>query len=347
MLRIAAGVLCVLTGCATPAVAPGAGAGPALQRHDYHRVIMGSPCRLVAWAPDAAAADEGARAAFARLGQVDEALSDWMRASEVRRLPSRAGTPVAIGPDLRAALAASMDFSRDSGGAFDVTVGPLTKLWRAARAAGTPPPASDVAAARVRVGWQHVRLDAAGYAADTDGVELDFGGIGQGFGADAALEALRAAGIACAMVDLSGDVAAMGTPPGSEGWRIALDDGGAAGGAPTLLLADAAVTTSGDRFQHLDIAAPDGTSRRASHILDPRTGQPIATRTSVTVVARRATDADALATALSVLGPDGSAALLARHPDAAARWAHERPDGTIEVRTTPNWPGPARLAPGR
>jgi thiamine biosynthesis lipoprotein len=84
-----------------------------------------------------------------------------------------------------------------------------------------------------------------------------------------------------------------------------------------------------------------------SHILDPRTGEPIATRTSVTVIARRATDADALATALSVLGPDGSAELLARHPDAAARWAHERPDGSIEVRTTPNWPGPARLAPGR
>jgi thiamine biosynthesis lipoprotein len=195
-----------------------------------------------------------------------------------------------------------------------------------------------------------VRLDAAGYAVDIDGVQLDFGGIGQGYGADAALQALREAGIACAMVDLSGDVAAIGTPPGSDGWRIALDDGGAAvgaGSAPTLVLADAAVTTSGDRFQHLDVAAPDGRVRRMSHILDPRTGEPIATRTSVTVIARRATDADALATALSVLGPDGSAELLARHPDAAARWAHERPDGSIEVRTTPNWPGPARLAPGR
>ncbi len=347
MRRVAAVVLGVLAGCASPAAVPGVPAARAEERHDYHRVIMGSPCDLVVWAPDAATADAGARAAFARLGQVDEALSDWMRASEVRRLPARAGTPVAIGPDLRAALAASLEVSRASGGAFDVTVGPLTKLWRAARATGTPPATADVDAARARVGWQHVRLDAAVYAADIDGVELDFGGIGQGYGADAALRALRAAGIACAMVDLSGDVAAMGTPPGSEGWRVALDDGGATGGAPTLLLTDAAATTSGDRFQHLDIAAPDGTSRRASHILDPRTGEPIATRTSVTVVAHRATDADALATALSVLGPDGSAALLARHPDAAARWAHERPDGTTEVRTTPNWPGPARLAPER
>jgi thiamine biosynthesis lipoprotein len=339
MRRLVALLLCVIAGCSAPA-----------ERHDYHRVIMGSPCDLVLWAPDQASADAAARAAFARLGQVDEALSDWMRASEVRRLPARAGACASVGPDLRAALAAALAHSRDSDGAFDVTVGPLTQLWRAARAAGAPPAAADVAAARARVGWRHVRLDAAGYAADIDGVQLDFGGIGQGYGADAALQALREAGIACAMVDLSGDVAAIGTPPGSDGWRIALDDGGAAAGAgsaPTLVLADAAVTTSGDRFQHLDVAAPDGRVRRMSHILDPRTGEPIATRSSVTVIARRATDADALATALSVLGPDGSTELLARHPDAAARWAHERPDGSIEVRTTPNWPGPARLAPGR
>ena len=350
MRTSAAAALCVLAGCAAPAARPvdaGAATVPpaAAGRHDYHRVIMGSPCDLVVWAPDEASADAAARAAFARLGQVDEALSDWMRASEVRRLPARAVAPVRVGTDLRAALEASLAMSRASDGAFDVTVGPLTKLWRAAQAAGTPPAPADVAAARARVGWRHVRLDAAGYATDIDGVELDFGGIGQGYGADAALQALRAAGVTCAMVDLSGDVAAMGMPPGSEGWRVTLDDGGAAGGAPALLLADAAVTTSGDRFQHLDVAAPDGTVRRESHILDPRTGEPLATRTSVTVVARRAVDADALATALSVLGPDGSAALLAQHPDAAARWAHERPDGTFDVRTTPNWPGPARTAP--
>ena len=105
MRRVAAVVLGVLAGCASPAAVPGVPAARAEERHDYHRVIMGSPCDLVVWAPDAATADAGARAAFARLGQVDEALSDWMRASEVRRLPARAGTPVAIGPDLRAAQA--------------------------------------------------------------------------------------------------------------------------------------------------------------------------------------------------------------------------------------------------
>jgi len=203
-----------------------------------------------------------------------------------------------------------------------------------------------IAAARARCGWTHVSFDAATatYAADIDGLELDFGGIGQGYGADAALAAIRDAGVARALVDLSGDVGTMGTPADRPAWRVEIDDGDGDGRPDALLLADAAITTSGDRFQHLDVVQPDGSIRRESHLLDPRTGRPLEHRTSVTVVARCATDADSLTKPLSVLGPEGSAALLAAHPDAAARWARERPDGRIEVRTTPNWPGLARRA---
>ncbi len=303
---------------------------------------MGAPCTIVLYAADEAAADAAARAAFARLAQIEEALSDWMPASEVRRLPTRSGVRTELGADLAAALGESLAYARESGGAFDPTLGALTKLWRAARSGGSPPDTAAVQAARARTGWELLVLDAAARTLSLrrDGVELDFGGIGQGFGADAALQALEGAGVASALVDLSGDIAVSAAPPGRSAWRVEVDDGGT---ALALELANAAVTTSGDRFQHLDAEAA-GATVRYSHILDPRTGMPLTTRTSVTVIARRAVDADALATALCVLGPRAGEALLAAHPDAAARWVTELPGAPRSQEQSARWDAVARIS---
>ncbi|MFO0963364.1 MAG: FAD:protein FMN transferase [Phycisphaerales bacterium] len=352
-MALLAGAL--LAGCgaagkagANGAGAPGAGAPqaaaattaatPALQRFEYRRIVMGADCNLVLYAPDQERADAAARAAFARLAQIEEALSDWMPASETRRLPATAGTTVRVGPDLANALAISLAFARDSGGAFDPTVGPLTALSRAARKRGTPPTPQEWAQARARCGWEGVAYDpAAGtLTMRRDGVALDFGAIGQGLGADAALRVLAQQGIASALVDMSGDIVVSAPPPGHDAWHVSVDDG--EGRPPIdLALAHAAVTTSGDRFQHTDTPGADGTVVRRSHIFDPRTGEALTTRTAVTVLARTATDADALATALCVLGPEGAAPLLARHPDACARWLQERPGAAPVERTTANW----------
>jgi len=284
------------------------------------------------------ASEQAAQAAFARMGEMEEALSDWMPASEVRRLPLTAGASTPVGPDLAAALEASLRWNALTDGAFDPTVGALTKLWRGARSAGQVPSAADAAAARARCGARHVRFDPKGrtYAAGVDGLELDFGGIGQGMAADAALAVLCARGITSALVDLSGDIAVGDAPPGRDAWRVELDDPW----HTVLLLENAAVTTSGDRFQHLDVATGAAQPARLSHIIDPATGEPLQNRVEVTAVARTATDADALATSLCVMGPERGRALLERMPNASARWRMEGEGDAVTTSRT--WPRPAR-----
>jgi thiamine biosynthesis lipoprotein len=280
---------------------------------------MGAECRILV-AADEATADRAAEAAFARLAEVEQALSDWMAGSEVRRLPQRAGEFTTVSPDLAAAIASSLAWSERTDGAFDATLGALTGAWRAARRAGTPLDPAEARALLERCGWRKVRFDprTRRYSPAVDGLRLDFGAIGQGIGADAAMTAIRAEGVRSALVDLSGDILAGSPPPGRSSWRVISGDDGAS----TLFLRNEAVTTSGDRAQHLDAGGV-----RLSHVLDPATGWPVTTRVQVTARAPTATDADALATALCVLGPERGRALLRRlGPDYSARWSW--PDGT-------------------
>ena len=344
--------LSMLVGCAgsaadraaPPLPAAAATAGPDArpgEPFEFRRIVMGAPSRLVLYARDPDEADAAASAAFARLGEIEEALSDWMPASEVRQLPTTAGARAHCGPDLAFALSESLRFNRESEGAFDPTLGALTKCWRAARRAGGVPAPEAIAACRARCGAAHVRFDAATatYSADVDCLELDFGGIGQGIGADAALAVIRAHGVPRALVDLSGDIAVGDPPPGHDGWRIELDDPW----HTVLHLANGGLTTSGDRFQHLDAAAPGGGTARLSHIIDPATGQPLTTRTEVVAIAPTCIEADAWATALSVAGPERGSALLRRFPRISARWHMETAGDP--VRTSDRWPAPA--TPGR
>ena len=307
------------------------------QQFEFSRVVMGAPCRVVFYAPHEEAANQSARAVFERLGRIEEALSDWMPASETRQLPSASGVSVTVGPDLANALSVSLNYARMTGGAFDPTVGALTKRWRAARSDSPLPDAAELQALRARCGWQQVQCDAAThtYTALVPGLELDFGGIGQGIGADAALAVLRERGITRALIDLSGDIAVSDPPPGRSGWKIDLDDPW----HTQLELANAAVTTSGDRFQHMDVATDSGTTTRGSHIIDPATGEPLTTRVEVVVVARTAVEADALATALSVMGPERGRALLSTLPSTSARWRYETERNPVV--TSAGWPTPA------
>ncbi len=309
----------------------------AAKQFEFSRLVMGAPCRIVFYARSEESANESARAVFERLARIEEALSDWMPASETRQLPSLAGVKATVGPDLAAAISASLAYARMTDGAFDPTVGALTKRWRAARRDGRIPDATELQTLRARCGWQQVQFDEVThtYAARVPGLELDFGGIGQGMGADAALAVLRERGVASALIDLSGDIAVSDAPPGRTGWNIDLDDPW----HTTLELANAAVTTSGDRFQHMDVATSGSKTTRRSHIIDPTTGEPLTTRVEVVVVARTGIEADALATALSVMGPERGRALLAKLQTTSARWHYET-EGDPVV-TSEGWPTPA------
>ncbi len=272
---------------------------------------MGVQARIVLWTASDARAERAAAAAFERLAVVERALSDWLVDGELARLEEHAGgDPFAVSADLWACLERSLEIARATDGAFDPTLGPLTRLWREARRTGVAPSAAAIEEARARTGWQHVELDRAAHTVRLalTGMQLDFGGIGKGFGADRALETLRAHGIECALVGLAGDHALGAAPPQERGWTIQ------AGSEQRMLaLSYCGVSTSGDLEQHLDLEG-----ERTSHILDPKTGLGVVGRPQVTVVAGDAATADALATAISVVGPYGANAVLGQFPGARA-----------------------------
>jgi thiamine biosynthesis lipoprotein len=229
---------------------------------------------------------------------------------------------VAVSEDFYPLLQASRAIARASDGAFDVTAGPLTVLWRSARRHADVPGDDQIAAALAKVGDAKIVLDEAQRTVllRVPGMQLDFGGIAKGFAADEAAAVLSRRGIGRALVAAGGDIVATDAPPGQEGWHVAVaglgtDEAGSIG------LRHQAVSTSGDAEQFLEVK---GT--RYSHILDPRTGHALTGRSSVTVVARDGTTSDSLATAVSVLGPDAGMRLVDRTPGAAARMI--RDDGS-------------------
>lgn len=293
-----------LAACAAP-VHP----DTALVRHEYRQVRMGVQARIVLWTEDPARAELAARAAFARLDEVERALSDWLVDGELAALEACAGgEPVAVSADLGVCLERSLELARATDGAFDPTLGPLTRLWREARRTGVAPSAAAIEEARTRVGWGHVELDAPARTVclARAGMQLDFGAIGKGYGADRALLTLREHRIERALVGLAGDHALGAPPPGERGWTILVGSN-----ERKLTLAYCGVSASGDAEQFLDI---DGV--RFSHVLDPRTGSGVVGRPQVAVVAGDAATADALATALCVVGPAGFGAILGQFPGA-------------------------------
>jgi thiamine biosynthesis lipoprotein len=305
MLALAPGL-----GCA----AGGESRAPRWERQEYRQVCMGVQARIVLWAREGEDGASAARAAFARLAQVERALSDWLVDGEVARLEASAGQgPVAASADLFDCLARARALAEASGGAFDPTVGALTRLWREARAGGVAPDAAALEAARATVGWRDVRLDASARTVELAraGTRLDFGGIGKGFGADAALATLAEHGVERAMVALAGDLALGAPPPQAAGWRIEAPEVGL-----VLELSCCGVSTSGDREQAFEL---DGV--RHSHLLDPATGVGVAGRPAVTVVAPDATTADGLASALEIVGPERDGALRAAFPAARLWWS--------------------------
>lgn len=311
---------------AQPAPAAARGAEP-LARHEFSQPHMGTTFRLVLFASSSERAARAAAAAFARVAELDAALSDYRPDGELMALCRRAGgPPVAVGPDLFRVLLAAQEWARRSDGAFDVTVGPAVQLWRRARRIGEMPAAAALEAARSLVGHDKVALDGSARTVRlaAEGMRLDLGGIAKGFAADEAQAVLRAHGITRALVAAGGDVVVSGPPPDRPGWsvEIALPAPLHDPAAPPLELRDAAVSTSGDAEQFVTIEGV-----RYSHIVDPRTGMALTGRSGATVIAPTGTASDALATTASVLGVNEALALVEATPGAAACLAREGPAG--------------------
>ena len=279
---------------------------------------MGTRFRVSFYAANSKIASQAMRRAFQRIRQLDNTLSIYIKGSELNQLCDTCphARPVHIGQDLWNVLVYSEQLAKQSQGAFDVTVGPLTKLWRRARRRKQLPDPLLLEKARRSVGYRHVRLLTKSRSVQLlqQGMQLDLGGIAKGYAADAALRELTDLGITRASVDAGGDLALADAPPNQSGWRVVIDSLDADRLPEAVLnLTNVSVATSGDKWQFVEIGGI-----RYSHIIDPRTGIGVASRISSTVIAKDCMTADGLASALSVMGAETGMRLVEGTDDASA-----------------------------
>lgn len=318
-------------GATRPAAPPAAGE---LARFAFESKHMGTTFRVVLYAADQAKAKRAADAAFARVAALDEAMSDYKKDSELMRLcrafAKSVGEPVPVSEDLFFVLAKAEELSKASDGAFDVTVGPVVQLWRHARRTQQLPDKDELAAALAKVGYRKVQLDPHKRTVKllTAGMQLDLGGIAKGYAADEALKLLREKfGVTRALVAASGDIACGEPPPDKDAWTVDIAPI-AKGQAPRrLLLKNAAVSTSGDLEQFVEINGV-----RYSHIVDPRTGLGLTGRRSVTVIAGKGITADSMTKAVMLMPPEKAMALVRATEGAAAYIAIVGKDEQVETR---------------
>lgn len=326
-------LLACLAGCETPspstrptvpanAASQPAASHPSLERFVFERPEMGTLFRIVLFAPDARAAQAAAEAAWGRIEQLNHTLSDYDPNSELSRLCSRTDVGpmtegVPVGDDLWTVVSTAVEASRLSDGAFDITVGPLTRIQRAMRKTGQMPTGEQLEAAKSCVGWRYIKLGPARHTIQLlhRGMRLDVGGIAKGYTSAQVLKTLRARGVNRALCGAAGDIAAGDPPPGRADWIVGIQSlADPAKIAGHVKLHNYAVSTSGDTYRGADV---EGT--RFSHIVDPRTGLGITRDIGVTALAPDGITADWITKPISILGPERGIEIVERIAGAAAR----------------------------
>jgi thiamine biosynthesis lipoprotein len=291
---------------------------------------MGTTLRVGVYAPSRADGIVAIEAALKAVQLTDGLLSTWRDDSELARLNrTPPGQTAAVSPALAAVLAEVARWSRASGGAFDPAIGALVDAWDT-RGRGRVPTADALARARERSGPGAVELsaDARTWRRTVDGAWLDSGGFGKGAALAAARDSLAAHGMRSGLLDFGGQVLAIGGDSSAAAWAVPVaSPARRLEPVARLALRDRSASTSAQSERFVEVEG-----RRYGHIFDPRTGRPVPAWGSVTVVARDPLLADILSTALLVLGPD-----------AALRWARERPEIGVLVledrggRMRPRW----------
>ncbi len=271
---------------------------------------MGTLFSITLYAEDALTANAAAEAAFREVAKLDRMMTDYDPNSELMQLCLRpVGEPTPVSPELFELLQESLRVSRETHGAFDITIGPLVRAWRAARQSKVLPNEHELAELRRAVGYQHLRLDARTHSVTllVPNMKLDLGGIAKGYAADKALAVMRGRGITRALVAASGDIAIGDAPPGKPGWKVGIQsmDGAPNELARTVLLHNAGVSTSGDTEQNVEINGV-----RYSHIIDPITGLGMTNHIQTTIIGPNATITDGLDTPTAIMGVQRGLALI-------------------------------------
>jgi thiamine biosynthesis lipoprotein len=276
--------------------------GGNLVRAEGSADTMGSVFSVVAWGEDQGHLESAIAAALDEARRLDEMLSNYKPSSELSEVNRRAAKgPVGVSDELFRLLETCDEYSRASEGTFDITVGPLMKVWGFYRGSGHFPHRAEILGALGHVGYQKMVLDAASRTVrfTEDGVELDPGGVGKGYAVDRMVEILKESGIKSALVSAgSSSIFALGAPPGEPGWKVAIKDPrDTTKSAATVTLRDQSLSTSGN-YEKFFVAE----GKVWSHIMDPRTGYPAMGTLSVSLITPQTIDSEIWAKPYYILG---------------------------------------------
>ncbi|MEO8369200.1 MAG: FAD:protein FMN transferase [Candidatus Solibacter sp.] len=254
---------------------------------------MGSTYSIALYGSDRVRMEAAIDAAFDEVRRLDELLSNYLPGSQWSEVNQNAAVkPVKVSPELFQVLSACVEFSRESEGAFDITVGPLMKVWGFYKGTGHLPHKPEIAAALAKVGYRHIVLDKAAQTVrfDRPGVEMDPGGIGKGLAVDRMVEVLKQNGFRTALIAGSGSsIYGMGAPPDEpRGWPVKIKDPWDNRKTQAeVFLKDSSMSTSGsyEKFFRAE-------GKIYAHIMDPRTGYPAQGSVSVSVISPRTIDSE-------------------------------------------------------
>lgn len=272
----------------------------AQKKYEFSHQQMGTQIGLIFYAPENVDAEAVAKSVFQRIDDLNATLSNYIANSELNNLGKSTNIEVGVSHDLFHILKMSVVYAKNTDGAFDITLGPLINLWKAALKQGRLPTEEEIASALERTGYRNIEFPTdRSVILHKTGMQLDLGGIGKGFAADEAIKVLQENGINAALVDMGGDITVSGPPPHKEYWVLGFGYFNEGGDEVfnKIKLRNQAIATSGDLYQYTLI---DG--KRYSHIIDPKSGRALSNRIQVTTMAPNGTIADAYASALSVLG---------------------------------------------
>jgi thiamine biosynthesis lipoprotein len=289
---------------------------------------MGTEAGIIAVADSRSTAQKAIADALISLRQIELLASSHLEDSEIAKVNALAfREPVKVSEPIFEILQRAVYYGKLTNGAFDITVGPLIDIWKAAADTNIVPEPNQFQKALAEVGYGKIYLDPNNKTVrfGVEGMKLDLGGIAKGYAIDRAIDAIKQAGAEGGMVDVGGDIRCFGTPAdGKKHWLIGLQDPDLSKKEQNLLvlkLDDAAVATSGDYRRFVLVG-----NERHSHIIDTHTGQSAAKLSSVTVITEKAVDADALATAVSVLGLEDGLKLIDSLADTEAIIISPAPD---------------------
>ncbi|RFS13389.1 FAD:protein FMN transferase [Emticicia sp. C21] len=271
-------------------------------RFEFSHPQMGTMFRIVFYAPDSAKALAATQKAFIRLDTLNMILSDYREDSEINRLCRTSGTGqyVKVSDDLWKITQESIKGARLTESNFDITIGPMTQLWRRMKRQKQLPSDTQIAEARAKIGMENIVIDNKNQAImlKKQGMRIDFGGIGKGYAEDEMMKILQADGITSAMIEAGGNIVISNAPPQEKGWKVIITN-------KDYYLKNCGISTSGDMYQFVEI---DG--RKYSHIIDPKKGIGGTELHQVTIISKDGTSSEWLSKALYLMDKEKSKKLV-------------------------------------